>query len=181
MDTSRNRKVTRRELVRSGGIIAASLTLDGGLPTISSSEPTGEPRVVNEQTMAVTGISSIWFGVTDWQRAKNFYEKVLGLRSTFVNNETGVAAYSANMTDPPIFLIKRHVDSSKRRPKPASGENRGGTVGFNVADAAEIMKHVVTFGGSVSDHVQDGVDTRVFTIYDPDGNVLELTEMKTVR
>ena len=43
-------------------------------------------------TISATGISSIWFGVTDWLKAKNFYEEVLGLHPGFVNDAAGWAS-----------------------------------------------------------------------------------------
>ena len=122
--------------------------------------------------MSVTGISSIWFGVTDWPKAKNFYQEVLGLQPGFVNDAAGWASYSVNATDPPIFLIKKHGAHANRV------GSHGGIVGFFVEDAAAMMQRASAAGGAVSDKVQDGKDTRVFTIYDPDGNVLELAEKK---
>ena len=154
------------------------MAMEGVTDSSISQAQTGHVQGESTKTMAVTGISSIWFSVTDWQRAKTFYEKVFGFRPAFCNDDTGVVAYHPNATDPPIFLIKKPVESAKHSLNAPRTVIHGGTVGFNVANAAEIMKQVAAFGGSVSDKVDDGFDSRVYTIYDPDGNVLELAELK---
>ena len=172
------RKLTRRSLMKSTGILATAAMVNlpeaGWILHPQSDQPHAKSE--KRKSMAVTGISSIWLPVTDWQRAKKFYENVLGLHPMFVNDATGVAAYSAKDSDPPLFLIKK--PGSRRKTDSRGVAIHGGTVGFNVDSAEEIMKHVVAFGGAVSDHISDGTDTKVFTIFDPDGNVLELTEMK---
>jgi predicted enzyme related to lactoylglutathione lyase len=172
--------VTRRKLVKSAGVIAAAAALSSTKKLCLAQARASASGKQSEQNAAVTGISSIWFSITDFERAKRFYEKALGLKPMFVNDTTGVAAYSANSTDPPLFIIKKPGQKAKNKPKTGSELNHGGTVGFNVADAAVMMNRVREFGGSVSDKVSDGTDTKVYTIYDPDGNVLELTEKKKI-
>jgi predicted enzyme related to lactoylglutathione lyase len=117
--------------------------------------------------MPVRSIASIWYPVSDWARALRFYTEALGLRLEASDDAAGWAAFRTPSGGPPIFLI---------RTENTAGAKSGSVVSFDADDIAELMARVVECGGSVSSDVQQGADSRIFTIYDPDGNTIEICE-----
>ncbi len=117
--------------------------------------------------MPVTGMSSIWFPVADWHRAKHFYGEALGLRSTFCSDEAGWAAYSAGEHAPPIFLVRKTESTVGKK---------GGTLGFFATDVPALLKQIEAAGGAEVDCSEEENGVRIHIISDPDGNILELTE-----
>jgi len=116
--------------------------------------------------MTVQGVASISFRVRDWERAKRFYEEVLGLRCVSCDNDQGWAAYTAGSSSVPLFLIR----------DPGSAASTGATIGFFAEDASRLIDKVTAAGGAIVAPVQNGVDVRIFTTSDPDGNVFEISE-----
>ena len=117
--------------------------------------------------MPVTGISSICMYVADWEQAKRFYGEVLGLQSASCSDSAGWAAFATSSPAPPFFLIRN----------PARAGKSGGTVvGFDTTDTAALLEAIRRAGGKVGEDVQEGEGVRIYTVYDPDGNALELSE-----
>jgi predicted enzyme related to lactoylglutathione lyase len=119
--------------------------------------------------MPITSISAFWYPVDRWERAKAFYSGALGLRLDQCDDEAGYAAYFIDDSSPLLFLV--------RRPElVANEESRGGVVTFDVTNVEPLLEAVVAFGGEVDEEIQEGEGVQIFTIYDPDGNVLELSQ-----
>ncbi|MFZ5814938.1 MAG: VOC family protein [Bacillota bacterium] len=117
--------------------------------------------------MPVSGYSSIWYPVAAWEAAKRFYSEGLGLPLLQVSDEDGWALLAVPGGGPPFFLVR----------KPARAGGSGGPVlGLTVTDLPALLEQVVACGGRVDPLVQEGSGVRITTIYDPDGNLLELTE-----
>ena len=57
--------------------------------------------------MPITSISSIWYAVEDWERAKQFYNEILGLHLNACSDEAGWAAYHAGEGGLPFFLVRK--------------------------------------------------------------------------
>jgi len=120
--------------------------------------------------MTLKGLASIYYPVADWPRAKRFYGEALGLALTACDDQAGWAAFSIGPSAPPLFLCKKPE---------AAGANGGPVVGFLVADADAVMQRIVDAGGSIDGNVQEGPTVKIFTVRDPDGNTLELSEPKS--
>lgn len=119
--------------------------------------------------MPITGISSVWYPVEDWERAKQFYADILGLRLDACNDTAGWAAFSAGEGNPPLFLVR----------KPEMVRRGGGAVvGFEVTEYATLRHKIIAFGTQIDNDVQESDTVRIYTVYDPDGNALELSETK---
>ncbi len=122
--------------------------------------------------MPITSMSSVWYPVADWERAKRFYADILGLRLDVCSDTAGWAVFYAGATDIPFFLVR----------KPTI-ENRagGGVVSFDVTDIETMLQKIADFGCLVDANVQESDSVRIYTVYDPDGNALELSEPKGIR
>lgn len=116
--------------------------------------------------MPITSISSVWYPVKEWEPAKRFYSEALGLSAIARNDETGWAAFSAGEASPPVFLVR----------KPAAEGRGGAVVTFDVTDAEAMLERIGAFGAKVDAHIQEGDAVRIYTVYDPDGNAVELSE-----
>jgi predicted enzyme related to lactoylglutathione lyase len=121
--------------------------------------------------MPITSISSVWYPIADWELAKNFYSNGLGLRLTECDDEEGWASYQISEEDPAFFLV--------RRPEMA-GEEAGGVVTFEASEIEGLLERIVAFGGEVDEEVQVGETVNIYTVYDPDGNVLEIAEVNPI-
>jgi predicted enzyme related to lactoylglutathione lyase len=119
--------------------------------------------------MPVTAIASVWYPVTDWERAKAFYTGVLGLSLEAYDDIAGWAAYRVGLGSPPFFLVRKPV---------AALPGGGGTVTFAVTESGPLREQIVASGGRVNTYIQESAAVRIYTVYDPDGNVLELSEKK---
>ena len=119
--------------------------------------------------MSIQAVASIWYPVSDWERAKAFYGGTLGLQLDFSDDESGWAAYSTERPGPPFFLV--------HKPEEAGGGG-GGVIGFLVTNTHEFLDRLALAGVTIDDEVQDSDTVRIYTIYDPDGNPIELTEPK---
>ena len=119
--------------------------------------------------MSIQAVASIWYPVSDWERAKVFYGETLGLKLDFCDDEAGLASFSTEQPSPPFFLILKPEDA---------GGGGGGVIGFLVTNAHEFLDRLTLAGVTLDDEVQDSDTARIYTIYDPDGNPVELTEPK---
>lgn len=111
-------------------------------------------------------INAIWYPVAQWQAAKRFYGELLGLRQTQCSDEMGWAAYDDG-SGLPLFLV--------RRPNRA-GVPGGAVVTLECADLDETVARLKQAGVKVEWAGNEGDSVRTFSIYDPDGNLLELSD-----
>ncbi len=116
--------------------------------------------------MPILGMSSIWYPVAEWERAKTFYTDLLGLSLQACDNAAGWASLAVGSPSIPFFLVRNAR-------KAGSG---GPVLGFDVTDAATLLSRLTTAGIRVDAHVQEGAGVRIYTVYDPDGNAIELSE-----
>lgn len=106
-------------------------------------------------------INAIWYPVRQWAEAKRFYGELLGLKLTHCSDEAGWAAYDVG--GPPLFLV--------RKPERA-GVPGGAAATLEPADLQATVERLKAAGV----RVEEGLQGRIFTVYDPDGNLLELSE-----
>ena len=111
-------------------------------------------------------ISAVWYPISQWDEARHFYGRVLGLRETQVNDDAGWAAYATG--GPALFLI--------RRPELA-GLPGGAVVSFLTDDIETLRDAVAGAGCRVDDAIQVAGNLLIMTFYDPDGNRLEATQI----
>jgi len=109
-------------------------------------------------------ISAVWYAVNRWDEAKHFYGEVLGLKQTYCNDEAGWAAFATDGT-PPLFLV--------RRPDSVRGDANA-TVTLETERLEALYGRLAQMGVRV-EPIQEA-NTRIFTLYDPDGNRLEVSE-----
>jgi predicted enzyme related to lactoylglutathione lyase len=109
-------------------------------------------------------ISAVWYAVSQWEEAKRFYCEVLGLKLNHWSDEAGWAAFSTD-GGPPFFLV--------RRPDLVGGQGNA-TVTFETADLDAFHERLARAGVPV-EPIQES-NARIFTLYDPDGNRLEVSE-----
>ena len=105
-------------------------------------------------------INAIWYPVRQWAEAKRFYGELLGLKLTQCNDEAGWAAFDVG--GPPLFLV--------RNPERA-GVPGGAAATLEPADLPGKVAQLRAAGV----RVEEGLEGRIFTIFDPDGNLLELS------
>lgn len=117
--------------------------------------------------------SHIMVGTNDVERAKAFYDKVLGtlgVPAGFIDDNRRVFY----MTPNGIFAVSKPIDGG-----PATAAN-GATIGFACADSAQVdawhAAGVAAGGESIEDPpgVRDGSVGKLYLAYlrDPDGNKL---------
>lgn len=117
--------------------------------------------------MPVTGISSLCIYVADWETAKSFYAGVLGLNATACDDTAGWAAFATKSPAPPLFLVRNSA---------LAGKPGGTIIGFDITDADKLLDAIRSAGGAIDDHIQEGPGVRIYTVRDPDGNPIELSE-----
>lgn len=111
-------------------------------------------------------ISAVWYPVTDWRRARNFYGDVLGLVEVHRNDETGLTAYRTD-NGPPLFLV--------HNPERA-GKAGGAVVTFETEHIEQFRAHLVEAGVRVNPEMTEAPTVWLLTFYDPDGNVVEASQ-----
>lgn len=118
-------------------------------------------------SVPVVGIASVWYPVSNWERAKRFYGEALGLRLLSADDQAGWAAFAAE-SSVPFFLVRQ----------PAyDGDREGGVVSFKVTEADAMLERLIAAGARVGPtDLQPAI--RNITVYDPDGNRFELTEAR---
>ncbi|MDF2626691.1 MAG: Glyoxalase-like domain [Symbiobacteriaceae bacterium] len=111
-------------------------------------------------------INSMWYPIAQWLAAKRFYGELLGLTQTHCSDEMGWAAYDTG-TGVPLFLV--------RKPNRA-GVPGGAVVTFECENVDEVIARLKQAGVKVESSGAEGDSVRTFSIYDPDGNLLELSD-----
>ena len=106
-------------------------------------------------------MNAVWYPVSDWEAAKRFYGQTLGLRQTHVSDEQGWVAYATGPV--PLFLV--------RKPERA-GIAGGAVVTLEVDDLEQVVSRLTAAGCQVE---AQGESSRIVTVYDPDGNMLEIS------
>jgi predicted enzyme related to lactoylglutathione lyase len=109
-----------------------------------------------------------FYHVTDWQRAKKFYGETLGLPvAAFITDEVGWMEFGEK--DGARLAI-----SLWRGPDPVPPRNGGGTVVFEVPDAAQAVAELRKRGVKCDD-LEAVPDMVTFaTFYDPEGNQFQV-------
>ncbi len=122
--------------------------------------------------MPITEISSVWYPVEDLERAKRFYSEILGLILHACDDDSGWAAFHAGTGGTPFFLVR----------KPEAGTRGGGAVvTFEVTDCQTFLQYLVDWDVNIDPLIQESDSVRIYTIYDPDGNAIELSETKLTK
>jgi aminoglycoside 6'-N-acetyltransferase I len=111
-------------------------------------------------------ISAIWYPVSRWPEARQFYAGVLGLTETHCDDEAGSVAF-ATEGGPPLFLV--------RRPERA-GIPGGVVVTLDCPDLPALRDRLLQSGARIDEKAQEGEGVRILTFYDPDGNCLEASQ-----
>src|SRR5690242_17454873 len=115
-------------------------------------------------------ITAIWFPVSEWEAAKDFYGRVLALPVTKINDADGWAAYATGGV--PLFIV--------RRPRRASDDtaNLGGAIVTFASDDLEALRdQIEAAGGRVESKLEHSGDLLIMTFYDPDGHKLEASQV----
>ncbi len=115
-------------------------------------------------------ITAIWFPVTDWQKAKDFYSGVLRLPVTTINDADGWAAYATGGV--PLFIV--------RRPRRGGDDTLGlggAIVTFASDDLEELRDRIEAAGARVENKLEHSGDLLIMTFYDPDGHRLEASQV----
>ncbi|HYF78916.1 MAG TPA: VOC family protein [Symbiobacteriaceae bacterium] len=112
-------------------------------------------------------LASIWYPISRWDEAKRFYSELLGLKLNSWDDEKGWAFFETD-GGPPFFLV--------RRPDLA-GKGTGGVVDFLCDDLMALRARLVGAGARVETDLQNGESVKVLTFYDPDGNMVEASQI----
>lgn len=112
-------------------------------------------------------LASVWYPVSRWEEAKRFYSQVLGLRLNSCDDEKGWAYFETD-GGPPFFLV--------RRPDLA-GKGGGGVADFLCEDLPALGERLTAAGARVETDMQHGENVKVLTFYDPDGNMVEASQI----
>ena len=116
-------------------------------------------------------ITAIWFPVTEWEAAKEFYGGVLGLPVTKVNDADGWAAYATGGA--PLFIVRR-----PRRPGGDDTSSLGGAIVTFASDDLEALRdRIEAAGGRVENQLEHSGDLLIMTFYDPEGHKLEASQV----
>ncbi len=115
--------------------------------------------------MPIAALSALCYSVSDWEIGKKFYLETLGLPSPQFDDVAGWALLKVP-GGVPIFLI--------RAGGPVSGSGLSAT--FDVTEIDAFLAHLRENRVRISDNVQEGPGGRIYSVYDPDGNLIELRE-----
>jgi predicted enzyme related to lactoylglutathione lyase len=112
-------------------------------------------------------LAYILLPVTDLARAKYFYGAILGLHASAEVPGDSIE-FELPGISPSLLLMVR--DGAGRHAK-------GGILGFDVEDLDSLLPRVAEGGGVIGKAVRLPAQAgRAITVFDPDGNVLELIE-----
>lgn len=111
----------------------------------------------------------VWFYVSDWGRAKKFYQEALGLTPTFGMDQMGWQQYAVAPGSPDLAIAR--ADNGQ-----ATGPGGGAIAVLAVKDIEAARKRLVA-NEVRCDEVSDIPNVvRLCTFYDPDGNRLQLSQ-----
>ncbi len=113
-------------------------------------------------------LADVSYNVSDWQRAKKFYGETLGLPvAAFITDDVGWMEFGEK--------DQTHLAISQwRDPGPLVTGEGGGMAVFAVDDAYAAVKELRSRGVKCDDVVAIPMMVTYATIYDPDGNRLQL-------
>ncbi len=114
-------------------------------------------------------VYAVQYFVKDWERAKTFYGKTLGLPSLGAADDVGWAEFGDK--DQAHIAINRWRDGSQ--PMPVNGA----FAIFSVDDARAAVKELRARGVKCDDPVAIPNMVTYADFYDPEGNRLELVEL----
>ena len=114
-------------------------------------------------------VDVVWYTVTDWPRAKKFYEEALGLTPTFGMDQMGWQQYAVAPGSPDLAI-------GRAQPGQSTGAGGGAIAVLAVKDIEAARKRLI--GNKVRcDEVMEIPNTvRLCMFYDPDGNRLQLSQ-----
>ncbi len=113
-------------------------------------------------------LADVSYNVSDWQRAKKFYSKTLGLPvAAFISDEVGWMELGEEGAT--------HLALSQwQGPGPVPTGNSGGIAVFSVDDAYAAVAELRRRGVSCDDVIAIPGMVTYATFYDPDGNRLQI-------
>ena len=119
--------------------------------------------------MIATGVHHISFAVADLERARGFYEGVLGL-APIARPDLGLAGiwYAAGGAEVHLIETPAGVDIGTR---PAAINPLANHQAFAIDDYAAVVRHLKDKGVEV---LETGPDRGQMWVRDPDGNIIEL-------
>ncbi|HYG60152.1 MAG TPA: VOC family protein [Symbiobacteriaceae bacterium] len=115
-------------------------------------------------------INAIWYPVARWDEAKRFYGELLGLRQSSCNDEMGWAVFDVG-SDLPFFLVKR---------PDRAGVPGGAVATFACEHLDSMVDRLLDVGIDIKETTPPGDAVRIFSVQDPDGNLLELVQITAV-
>ena len=120
--------------------------------------------------MKINEIAFTVYGVTDFSRARRFYEEVLGLKATqvYAKGSFGFAEYDVG----PGTLA---IGAGAPLFKPAAG---GGVVALEVDDFDGAIRHLREHGVKILAEPHETPVCHLATVADPDGNLLMIHRRK---
>jgi len=120
-------------------------------------------------SIQIKDIAFVGHPVTDVQRARNFYQQILGLKPAAVvdfKDGNWWIEYEFNQGTLAISNLW-----------PPSG-NGGATTAFEVADIEAALAHLRSQGVTIANEMIDTPVCRLFGIQDPDGNDITIHQHK---
>ncbi len=114
----------------------------------------------------VQRIYAVWTYVSNAEKSKPFYEKVLGVKSRFQDN--GWIEFATG--DTTFAILERPKDKANLRPAKTR-------IMFQVADIAGKEKELIAHDVKIMHKMEEPYGT-IITFEDPDGNWLEFYEPK---
>lgn len=106
-------------------------------------------------------LAAVWLPAWDWERAKDFYGRVLALKEDARDDDAGWAAYSTDGA-PPIVVMRR---PDQRIDAP--------TIGFTCLELEALQQRLSDSGAQVEVKRREGSEIRGLAFVDPDGHFLE--------
>jgi catechol 2,3-dioxygenase-like lactoylglutathione lyase family enzyme len=114
-------------------------------------------------------IAVVSYDVSDWERAKRFYDDVLGWPVAWSSDEFGWREYGADDTT--------HISINKLRgSEPKRSQGGGALVVFSVDNANQVTAALRAKGVKCDDPVTVPGVVKYGAFYDPDGNKLQFAE-----
>jgi predicted enzyme related to lactoylglutathione lyase len=124
--------------------------------------------------MTYEKLDVVWYTVTDWPRAKAFYEKVLGFQPTFGMDEMGWQQYRVAEGSPDLAIAKAQANQA-----PGNGGGAIAVLAVKNIDAARTELVAKRVPCDEITTIPNVVKLCVFR--DPDGNRLQLSQALTAR
>lgn len=117
------------------------------------------------EAIVTRGIDVVFYLVTDMQRARTFYEEILGVPATIASDHWVEYDLPGGMTFALGF-------------DPREGWKESSGVMFGVANVDHAVKRAVELGGQLQDRAFEGPACRAAMVRDTEGNTLLLHERR---